>query len=377
MSIEPTLNGRYFDGQSGRAQPVEIVLYIDHFFIRSSEEEFRWDYRHTKIAAQSDTETRFSNRRFPDAVLVLPSADTSALEKAAPEIFDGRRERRRITALISGLVIGAGIVTAAIFIGVPAASGPLARATPKDFETRIGSNLAAQISILYKPCGEADALEILQPVLNDMAEKGDVGFPIEFRFVQSRGPNAFALPGGQVMATSGLLDAIGDDQEAFLAVMAHELGHVRARDGMQAVYRNAGLGITLDIITGGSGAAQQLVLLGGQLNQLRHTRIQEAAADETAVEIMTAMDLDPSALSRAFEAISASSPDEAQSKNDKKKYPSWLRSHPDTDKRIENARQHQQTGGKPPLTTEQWQTIVRTCHASQKDMADGETTQSE
>ncbi|MEX6632378.1 M48 family metallopeptidase [Hyphococcus lacteus] len=377
MSSEPTLSGRYFDGESGNAQPVEIVLYNDHFLIRSSKKEFRWEYRHTKVAAQPDTETRLSNRHFPDAVLVLPSTGASALKKAAPEIFDGRRERRRITALISGLVIGAGIVTAAVFIGVPAASGPLARATPKDFEMRIGSNLAAQISILYKPCGEADALEILQPVLNSMAEKGDVGFPIEFRFVKSRGPNAFALPGGQVMATSGLLDAIGDDQEAFFAVMAHELGHVRARDGMQAVYRNAGLGITLDIITGGSGAAQQLVLLGGQLNQLRHTRIQEAAADETAIEIMTAMNLDPSALSRAFEAISASAPDEAQSENNEKKYPSWLRSHPNTEKRIENARQHQKSGGKPPLTSEQWQTIVRTCHAAQKGLADKETTQSE
>ncbi|WP_411816437.1 M48 family metallopeptidase [Hyphococcus sp. DH-69] len=370
MKEQSTLNGRYFDGQSGNAHPVEIIVHNDYFAIQSATQDLRWEYKHTKIAARSENETRLSNRHHPDAILVLPKSASVALEAAAPEIFDGRRERRRITALISGLVIGAGIVTAALFIGVPAASGPLARATPKDLETQIGSNLAAQISILYKPCGTSEALEVLQPVLDEMAEKGEVGFPIEFRFVRSSAPNAFALPGGQVMATSGLLDAVGDDQEAFLAVMAHELGHVRARDGMQAVYRNAGLGITLEIITGGSGAAQQLVLLGGQLNQLRHNRKQEAAADETAIEILTAVNLDPSALSRAFEAIIAALPEKARSKKSEKKFASWLRTHPETKIRIQAARKFKKEGGKPPLTPEQWRLVASTCNVADEEAPD-------
>ncbi|MEO1137166.1 MAG: M48 family metallopeptidase, partial [Pseudomonadota bacterium] len=303
MMSDLSFQGRYFDGQSGEAQAVTVFIDSEGLRFEASGTTEFWPFRDVKLSAAPGAEIRLANRRDEDASLYLPAAAMDALQRAAPDQFTGARERRRMGALIGALILGAGAVTAGIFFGVPAASGPLAQHTPKQLEMQIGENIAAQINTLLRPCGDEEAMTTIRPVIEQMADKGDVGFPIRFQFIHADAPNAFALPGGQIMATSGLLNAIGDDQEAFLAVMAHELGHVRARDSMRAVYRNAGLGIALDIITGGSGVAQQAVLVGGQLSQLRHTRQQETAADETAAEIMLEAGLDPSALARAFEAI--------------------------------------------------------------------------
>jgi predicted Zn-dependent protease len=260
-----------------------------------------------------------------------------------------------------------------VFWGVPASSGPLARSTPKDLEIKIGDNLAAQINTFLKPCGSDAALAQITPVIDVLAESGEVGFPIRFQFVRASAPNALALPGGQIMATSGLLEAVGDDQEAFLAVIAHELGHARARDGMRAVYRNAGLGAALEIITGGSGAAQQAVLIGGQLSQLRHTRIQETSADEAAMDILAAAGHDPAALARAFEAITGYdySPEE-DADNDERDLPTWLRTHPDTDERIKASLARKSEPGPLPFSTEQWRTIASACPAKTDEKKDKE-----
>ncbi len=361
--------GDFFDGKVGEKQRAQVVIGAAGLNITTVRATAHWPYADLAIdRAQAET-IRIGNRRHEGAVLILPRAAAPALEAAAPETYTGVQARRRTAALIASLVGGASVVAAGLFIGVPAAAGPLARATPAQFEQRIGHNLAAQITTFMKPCGDDAATARIAQTINDMAEAGDAGFPITFRFVDSRAPNAFALPGGQVMATSGLLAAIGDDQEAFFAVMAHEIGHVRARDGMQAVYRNAGLGMALEFITGGSGVAQQLVLVGGQLNQLRHTRRQEAAADAAAAEIMIAADMDPAALARAFDAITRHASKIEDSKSKKKEpaksskaLPSWLRSHPQTEGRKEFALSQAKAGGPPPLPAAEWRQASSACN---------------
>lgn len=389
MSQASVFQGRYFDGQSANAHDAQIIVAQHGLIIETADDRHNWNYADMEKAPAQGDDVRLVNQNFPDALLVLPLEAQHALGAAAPDLFSTAAANRRMTGLIATLIVGSAAVAALLFFGVPAASGPLARATPKSFEMQIGENLAAQINTLmrscnaseedenqqgvadgiadildldFRPCGNEEASALITPVIDEMAAAGEVGFNISFQFVRSRMPNAFALPGGQVMATCGLLDAVSEDQEAFLAVMAHELGHVRARDSMQAVYRNAGLGILLEVITGGSGVGQQLVLIGGQLNQLRHTRKQETAADEAAVDIMVRSNLDPSALARAFEAIVGEiRENDGGSEEDQREIPTWLHSHPDTQERIDYANSQRHEGGPLPLTPEEWAIVSKAC----------------
>ncbi|MEM8772604.1 MAG: M48 family metallopeptidase [Pseudomonadota bacterium] len=377
-----TFEGRYFDGESAVAAPAVATFEQGGVFVDVSAGAFVWPYRDIEKLDSGAEECRLGAKNYDDAVLVLPRAAFEALERWSPVLHGRAVTVKRMGGAIALMILAAAIVAGILFIGIPAASEPMARATPKGFETRIGSNMAAQIQTVFRTCATEESLQLIRPVIKDMAEKGDVGFPIEFEFVRTKAPNAFALPGGQVMATSGLLAAVGEDQEAFLAVMAHELGHVRGRDGLRAFYRNAGLGVLLEIVTGGSGLAQQAVLIGGQLAQLQHNREQEAAADDAAYEIMEASDLDPAALARAFEAItgyvSAENKDDNKSARKKRRdLPNWLRTHPDTGERIAAAKDRGRidtnSAGEPkalPLTEAEWARVIVACDAPDEEDED-------
>ncbi|GJL93701.1 MAG: hypothetical protein DHS20C05_01060 [Hyphococcus sp.] len=359
MILENQFPAQFYDGKSAASQAATVGLEPDQLVIDIDGHREVWTYKHLTHIVGAGDGLRLTHRRNKDAILVLGSEAETALRAAAPEVFDGSRERRRMTGLVITMIAAAGIIGAGLFIGVPAASGPLAHSTPKDFEMRMGKNLSAQITTLMRTCSAStQAVAKLQPTLDELAETGDVGFPITFQFVHMSAPNAFALPGGQVMATSGLLELLKDDPDAFVGVLAHELGHVKARDGMQALYRNAGLGILLEVITGGSGIAQQLVLVGGQIRQLRYNRRQESLADETAAEIMLKANMDPGALARAFEALQSYG-----GKDDTRdhKIPGWLSSHPDTQKRIERARERAVADGVSPIDDAAWAVIVEAC----------------
>ncbi len=359
-----TFEGRFFDGVHAGATPAKATFGADGLRVELPSRELNWCYRDIIVLDGASDECRLGARSEPDAVLVLPAEAGEVLADHAPDQHGPHVGLRRLGAAVMVMIAAAGLIAGILFFGVPAASGPLARATPKEFEQRIGANMAAQIQTVFRPCASDQSLALLEPVIEEMAVAGAVGFDtIHINIVRTSAPNAFALPGGQVMATSGLLDAVGDDQEAFLAVMAHELGHVRNRDGLQAFYRNAGLGLLLEVVTGGSGLAQQTVLIAGQLTQLRHTRAQETQADETAFEIMEASGLDPAALARAFAAITDSSADEADEDAPlgRRKLPNWLKTHPDTDARIAAANARANAGGSLPISAADWKTVRRAC----------------
>ncbi len=362
MTQGRTYPGRYFDGRTARAHQVAAEISASGVAIAGDGIDIFWPAKRIAIAARNETEIRLADRKDEHARLALGAEALDALETFLPDLASGVKERRRMATLIISMILAAAAIGAAIFFGAPAASGPLARATPKDLEIRMGENLSRQMTFIFRPCKNAEpAVAALQPTLDRFAAENDVGFPIRFQLVRSRAPNAFALPGGQVMATSGLLALLKDDQEAFLAVMAHELGHVRQRDGMKAIYRNAGVGVALDIVTGGSGAAQQAVIIAGQLNQLRHSRRQEAVADGIAAEILLRADLDPDALARAFEAISNFDRNRDDDDDAREEIPSWLSSHPDTQGRIAAARTKARKGASPPISDDDWAMIAAVC----------------
>ncbi|HYD73581.1 MAG TPA: M48 family metalloprotease, partial [Candidatus Binatia bacterium] len=139
-------------------------------------------------------------------------------------------------------------------------------------------------------------------------------------------------------------------------------GHVHARDSMVGLYRNMGLGIFLEAVTGGSGVAQQLVLLGGQLAELRFTRAQEERADAFALRLMADAGYNPEALARAFEAIEARAEEMRESDIDLD-VPDWMLTHPNIDARIAAARAAATPARGEALTPDEWNSIRGACAA--------------
>src|SRR5262249_2572938 len=80
--------------------------------------------------------------------------------------------------------------------------------------------------------------------LAEQSPRHDVGYQFFVADVQE--PNAFALPGGYVYVTRGLLALVNSEDE-LAGVIGHEIGHVAARHAVQQVSRAAPLGIITGI----------------------------------------------------------------------------------------------------------------------------------
>jgi predicted Zn-dependent protease len=126
-----------------------------------------------------------------------------------------------------------------------------------------------------------------------------------FHFHLLRDPktiNAFALPGGQIFITEGLLNKL--ENEAQLGgVLGHEIGHVINRHSAQQMAKGQ-LGQILTVAVGvGAGGgddrgrnAQLVAAMVNQMTQLRYSREDESDADHYGLMYMAQAGYDPSAM---------------------------------------------------------------------------------
>jgi len=91
--------------------------------------------------------------------------------------------------------------------------------------------------------------------LAEQSPRQDVHYT--FQIVDMEAPNAFALPGGYVYVSRGLLVLVNSEDE-LAGVMGHEIGHVAGRHAVQRITRVAATS-PLRIATGIAGAAVSIV----------------------------------------------------------------------------------------------------------------------
>ncbi len=113
----------------------------------------------------------------------------------------------------------------------------------------------------------------------------------QFNVVNDSTPNAFALPGGFIAITRGLLLNI-DNEAQLAAVLGHEIGHVTARHSVQEMQRAALMGTTVNLLGTLAGSTDygplltQAANLTANLVSKRYSREQEFEADRLGIEYM-------------------------------------------------------------------------------------------
>jgi predicted Zn-dependent protease len=172
------------------------------------------------------------------------------------------------------------------------------------------------------------------------------GLPWTFRVVDDPTPNAFALPGGFIFVTRGLLNLM--DSEAELAsVLGHEIGHVTARHSVTQISRQQlaqlGLGIG-GILVPEIQPFGQALGAGLQLLFLKHGRDAERQADELGFKYAGTQKYDLREMGDVFAALQRY----GDRQEGRSALPSWLATHPAPEERIETARQRVATLGAQP-----------------------------
>lgn len=159
--------------------------------------------------------------------------------------------------------------------------------------------------------------------------------PYEFKVVDSPVVNAFAVPGGFVYFTRGIMVHFNNEAE-FAGVLGHEIGHITARHSARQYSRSvlAQVGLIAGMVIAPelaqfSGAAQQ----GLGLLFLKYGRNAERQSDELGVEYSTKIGYDADEMAGFFNTL-----DRMGEKSGADQVPGFLSTHPDPQDRLEEVR---------------------------------------
>jgi predicted Zn-dependent protease len=173
-------------------------------------------------------------------------------------------------------------------------------------EIELGKQTDAEVAATYGVYDDPALQAYIGKLGRSLAAKGQrPGLPWRFTVLDSPVINAFAVPGGAVYLTRGILALMSSEAE-LAAVLGHEIGHVNARHSMSQMSKQqvAQLGLAV-----GSAVSKEFAKYAGlagtglQVLFLKYSRDNENQADGLGVEYARASGYDPADMAVTFTAL--------------------------------------------------------------------------
>jgi predicted Zn-dependent protease len=249
---------------------------------------------------------------------------------------------KALRSRFSGAFLAAMAAIFAMGAATPASAGLFPWSLSEEDEARIGKEqhpqIVAEFGGVYDDPVLARYVDSVGRLLVATTEKPKQQYT--FTILDSPIVNAFAVPGGYIYITRGLV-ALADNEAELAGVLAHEIGHITARHAAerhkQSTLAGLGLGI-LDVLTG-SQLATQLGGLTAELVLKGYSREQESEADGLGVRYMSRAGFDPHAMATFLTRLQANDRLQGEIMGDPGAADrfSLLQTHPRTADRVEAA----------------------------------------
>jgi len=307
---------KYFDGENVAPKQGRLVYDAQnrelHFYVRDADtapEKFLFsldknhDFELRLRGAEQLVEWRRDKKNQMSSLVVLSDQQFARLIRdkflAHKNIFwrfatyVWSESFMRVVVALVALLLATGII--AHF-----AMQNLYRAMPETWDKAIGDQAAAGMADFGEPCESPQTIKNLQRFIPYFAAP-QTRHTYEIQIINTPVENAFALPGGRILVFSQTL--LNAKNYAELAgVLAHEIGHVEHRHGMQQLSQYMTLRLLLALAFGMSDDATLLAFgadAGALLLILKNSRDHERDADAYAAEKLVHAGISSAAL-RAF-----------------------------------------------------------------------------
>lgn len=159
------------------------------------------------------------------------------------------------------------------------------------------------------------------------------GVPYSFKVFDIKDVNAVTIPGGTLYVFRGLLDLLGDDDDALAGVIGHELGHTNGRHIARQVTKQFQTNLLLIFLPTRNAAVQNLAGISADLFSLRFGRDDENDADRRGLSYAYKAGFDPNGIIRFYDKLTV-----LEKKVSSEKWPEFLLTHPLTKARVEKAK---------------------------------------
>ena len=345
-----SFQANYFDGLSARHKQVtvRVAAHAKHIVFDVDGETLTFNLSDLEVQSKLGSAKRLID--LPNGGR-LEAVDISALEAAMPSKTSTFWRNLHYLENHLGWVLVSLVATVFagwLFLqfGVPKMAEYVAKATPPSMETKLGEQALAGLDSQYgyfspsktAPIRIASIVAALKKLCVSMQDCPD--YRLEFRAGGMIGANAFALPGGVMVLTDEMVTLSKNDTE-IIAVLAHELGHVKQRHAFRQSLQGVLSGLILAAVTGDVSSVASG--LPAALMQMRYSREHELEADDFALNALQKACLPPRAFADILQrlqdqAFGDLSQDKSSKKTQPQKHsdgvPEMLSTHPDTLARV-------------------------------------------
>ncbi|MFN0199349.1 MAG: M48 family metallopeptidase [Planctomycetaceae bacterium] len=223
------------------------------------------------------------------------------------------------------------------YYGVLAAARIGVHALPVSVDEKIGAIAVESMDLGSTLDSDHPATQLVNGIVEELkphAAISDLEFHV--RVVDSEEINAFALPGGQIVVFTGLIEQ-AKSAEQIAGVIAHEMSHATLRHGLQRISQSIGVIAAIQFMVGDVGG---LVALGTELAQESilsgYSRDAETEADLEGARMLHAAKIDPRSMAEFFELLQ-------EHHGEIPGVIAWISTHPQHAQRIENITAYEKT----------------------------------
>lgn len=339
------ISGSFFDTRQSRVNPARVEIVAPGIVRLRLVEPGAGPDQDGRVGqwerplAEVEISDRIGNipRRLtlPD-IGVFETADNDSVDRAlaalgrSPGLVHGL-EARWPVAVAALVAVAVGSLLFVRF-GVPAIANLAARTLPVSVDRVLGAQTLELLDrILLEPSALPASRQLeLQQRFESMTPDRDEGRDdrLELRAAPTLGPNAFALPSGIVVMTDELVRLAEHDDE-LLAVLAHELGHVRGRHALRQLLQSAGVSAVAFALLGDISSASALLSAAPVLIEAKHSRDFEREADAFAKRWLADHEIPAHRFDALLCRMQAGSGGDADSPIAR-----YLSTHPATDERV-------------------------------------------
>jgi predicted Zn-dependent protease len=364
-----TLAGRYSDGLVALIREVNCRLEGPSVVIADAatdDEIDRWNAADVfpVHARKNELRVGITGKPYGARLAFEGKAEVKAAHAMLPALAHRHRADRGRELRAMGLATIALVsVVVAYIYGVPLLARNLVGTVPPVWEEQLGTTAVAQIEGLLK---EEAGFEVCDPNPDSLANRAIARFAAQvvegtgtpftpdIKVIRTTVPNAFALPGGHSFYFSALLDQTNSPDE-FAGVMAHELGHVVHRHGMEQLISTSATGLLIGFILGDMTGLSVAGGIGAALVDSRFSREAEREADRFAADAARRLGFQAAGLVDLLERVAGD--------NSMAEAMALLSTHPLTTERRANleALAVVNANATPAFSPEEWAAIKTMC----------------
>jgi predicted Zn-dependent protease len=239
---------------------------------------------------------------------------------------------RQTSRVAHAVMIGIALATAACATN-PATGKRQLSFMSEEQEIRMGQEMDGEVQRemgVYRDQALQKYIEDIGMKLARQSQRPNL--PWHFTIVDSAAVNAFALPGGYIYITRGILPYLNNEAQ-LAGVLGHEIGHVAARHAAQQYTRSAATSVGVligSIFVPGVRPFSDLAQGGLSVMFLKYSRENEVQADALGAEYAAAGGWDPAQVPEFLTTLARI--DEV---SDRSGTPNWLQTHPQPENRVE------------------------------------------